>query len=145
MYREIEFRAKRNDTKQFVYGSLINRPRNYAENENQYSAIILFDKGIDSIYNAYLELEVIPETIGQFTGLKDKNGRKIYEGDILKSEYCFKTIHVVKFTDLARFSAVLLNEEDDKIIGSKMWSECEIIGNIHDNLELLVDVSETDG
>ena len=85
--------------------------------------------------------EVIPESVGQYTGLTDKNGKKIFEGDIVKScEY--DDVYFVKYFDNDNYSAFdcvpdvplcecnglsyLVNEEG-----------CKVIGNIHDNPELL--------
>lgn len=80
-------------------------------------------------------------TIGQFTGLHDKNGKEIYEGDIIKSSY--GTIHYIVYdNDLACFKAVVAryNPSNEYSILSKGWIAClneEVIGNIHDNPELL--------
>ena len=81
--------------------------------------------------------EVDPETICQYTGLKDKNGNRIWENDIIKHEIS-DTIGTVK-----RYQEDYVGWcVDDTIIDEQqftdeMWNECEIIGNIFDNPELL--------
>lgn len=123
--REIKFRGKRLDNGEWVVGSYIeaeNRDRSIAHQ------IIPYKAGL-------VVREVDPATVGQFTGLKDKNGKEIYEGDILTDE--FESIGVVEWRD----GAFVVNFADIDFFQIadcfddfyQMWS----IGNIHDNPELL--------
>lgn len=74
----------------------------------------------------------------QFTGLFDKNGKEIYEGDIIDFAY---NNFVIEFAD-ARFKALLIGRKDDaQILGSKLWLESEVIGNIYQNKELLIELT----
>ena len=86
--------------------------------------------------------EVEPKTVGQFTGLKDKNGQWIYEGDILKWDKD-GLLYVVKFWAGMFYASV--KECNDGIFGGFPLHaltehedrKCEIVGNIYDNPELL--------
>ena len=85
-----------------------------------------------SLYAHLLNDELMFETIGQFTGLTDKNGKKIFEGDIVR---------VCKDSDILQ---IIYNERGYFCASNNAWWEfidelgsIEIIGNIHDNPELL--------
>ena len=84
---------------------------------------------------------VIPETVGQYTGLTDKNGKRIFEGDIIDTPD--RLIKVVWFERNAQFDLNFIKHAHDKKIinfkGIEMrdLKEYEVIGNIHDNPELI--------
>ena len=125
--RTIKFRGKDRFGEIWYYGSLVVND--------------IF--GHTHIWDASLGyMEVDPETIGQFTGLYDCNGNKIYEGDIVEWEKD-GLMYVVKFWDGMFYASV--EECNEDILGGFPLhrlteyedGKCEIVGNIHDNTELL--------
>lgn len=119
--REILFRGKRVDNGEWVYGDLIH----------------VDDSGFDN----YIEFEVIPETVGQYTGLTDKNGKKIFEGDILAVETsnisveCDGYFKVGYDNGTAAFVCEAYNYciTFDNVYGK----DVEVVGNVFDNPELI--------
>lgn len=127
MEREIKFRAQSAYSKEWVYGYFCKDYANYY--------IVSLD-GTDT-------WNIDPESVGQFTGLTDKNGKEIYEGDIYlcngkKAEIVFYNgCFCVKAG--ANFSPLNFDCEEDysDIIVDDFVSTIEIIGNVHENPELL--------
>ena len=124
--RQIKFRAKALANGHWVYGNLIKRSDDCV-----------------SIRNSKSEPWVDPETVGQFTGLTDCNGKEIYEGDIVRIDGVETPLVVVWDEYCACFSAVDYNEFNSFAHSDISWwnfpqhRRVTIIGNIHDNPELL--------
>ena len=135
--REILFRGKCKDNGEWVEG-------NYGEYYGEYSCISILSKKTMSGSWCY---DVIPETVGQYTGLCDKNGTKIFEGDIVKiidGKEIF--IAAVKFGDYNQPDKILKTHigfyfdisnlasyrKDMGYWFGKTFSEIEVIGNIHE-------------
>jgi hypothetical protein len=110
--REIKFRGKGIRTDKWVYGSLL---------EDYAGTCQIWEKDEINASHNYL---VDPATVGQYTGLKDKSGKDIYEGDILDFE--------------GRSNAVVWDNYNCGFnIVEYGIHTCKIIGNIYDNPELL--------
>lgn len=133
--REILFRAKRIDNGEWVEGYFV-IGKWYLDEKERYAIL-----PIDLCFYPHCEInewiEIAPKTLCQYTGLKDKNGKWIWENDIIKHEIS-DTIGTVKWYQEDYVGWCV----DDTIIDEQqftdeMWNECEVIGNIFDNPELL--------
>jgi len=132
--REIKFRGRRSHDKEWVVGNLV------IDNLGNKHIVpfSFFEKdGHHLQYNDDTDKPVFfdQETIEQFTGLHDKNGKEIYEGDILENPD-YEEAFVVEYHE---GMAGYIGWGDDKIAGCYLITgdEIEIIGNIHENPELL--------
>ena len=122
--REILFRGKRKGNGEWVFGDLVHFPDRTK---------------IDTHKNGqpWRGYDVDPDTVGQFTGLTDKNGKRIFEGDIVRNAdgYLFSAQYpfAVKFCD-GNFCG---DAGGFVYISGEEFRYCEVIGSIHDNPELL--------
>ena len=127
--RTIKFRGKRVDKDEFVFGDLLTG-MGYKKGKFY---ILPHLTHYPSDCNSLDGYEVMPETVGQFTGLYDKDGKEIYEGDIYRYENP-DSINEVCYCiggGFAGFDFAPAYHDENKLLN------VEIIGNIHDNPELL--------
>lgn len=114
--REIKFRGKRLDNGEWAYGDLhIRTPFPHIHSEIDYGKV-----------------NIDPHTVGQFTGLHDKNGKEIYEGDIVR--YDMGGECEVSYCIGGGFAGFDLSPA---FHNEHQLTDVEVIGNIHDNPELL--------
>lgn len=127
--REILFRGKTEDGK-WVEGHYIVLQRKDIIKSRMYTGYAEID--VDEWFPEWSE--VIPETVGQYTGLKDKNGKKIFEGDIVEN---YAVYGLVIFED----GMFTLDKSANVNFGGHKQPLCyfdaiEVTGNIHDNKEI---------
>ena len=141
--REVLFKGKRIDNGEWVYGGY------KLEKVGEYIAtVFIIEPLTDGVFENH---RVIPETVGQYTGLTDKNGKKIFEGDIVKADdyifavkfgkcggvanaenYGYMGFYFEAFSESTKLSAKYGLRDD-----ICYFTDVEVIGNIHDNPELL--------
>ena len=129
--RKIKFRGQTVDTKELIYGDLI-------QTEKDFKNVVEILDWSKVGYKPEKSLVVNPETVGEFTGLTDKNGVEIYENDIIKVDI-FTKPYSVSFGKSEKWGACFCVQSFNSITFlTKNWADtCEVIGNIHDNPELL--------
>lgn len=135
--REILFKAKRLDNGEWVEGNLITNERN----ENQKYIGYIFDER-NGVIEDFDLVEVIPDTICQYTGLTDKNGRKVWENDICDRKE--------KYPEIVTYNKGDWQLDYSYVFGKEMHTDAcnlgfyvcerncvEVVGNIFDNADLL--------
>ena len=130
--REIKFRGKRIDNGKWIYGSLI------IEEDPIADALNYFIKP----FNFLTGKLVVPESVGQYTGFKDKNTKEIYGGDIVRcnDEYCA----VVVWKQDGFLLDFLINKKNIPSLwyNAENSEKIEVIGNIYENPELTILLSD---
>lgn len=125
MTREIKFRGKRIDTGEWVYGDILQWTDGTVD--------------IAPIDRDNIQYTVNPDTVGQYTGLKDRNGKEVYEGDIIVQQgYSGIRPMLVKF----EAGAFVTGEHHGSSTARRpmlIQRRCVIVGNRWDNPELLED------
>jgi len=137
--RDTKFRGIRVDNDELVYGYYVKASGKHYILTNEDHRVYCGE-----VFSTESFFEVLPETVGQWTGLKDKNEKEIYEGDILKTSNAVGKIYS---------SIVTWKTDEGKFIGSPSYGTdyymkgfmvrqchlfyaCEVIGNIHETPEL---------
>ena len=139
--RIVKFRGKRVKDGKWIYGNLADYSftilRDTINKKVIFSNIVSF--ATDNFGFVVNDCEVAPDTVGQFTGLLDKNGKEIYEGDIISLRD-----YIAEVRWNSNLSAFCIRFSFESELGIKplgSWIDrrrrCNVIGNIHDNPELL--------
>ena len=142
--REILFRGKYKDTGEWVYWDAFGRTTTHTG--KQHVLTVTSGAHTSYYYHAYQIMEKIDRTtVGQYTGLKDKNGKRIFEGDIVKKTSV--PMQVLFDTESAQFFVRYCIGGKEPFYENTLHGHgyLEIIGNIHDNPELIggADVQDT--
>ena len=132
--RETLFTGKRVDNGEWVEGFYVFVPEHHKPEMSRKSYIVSVNNG--------LYFEVYPETVGQYIGVTDKNGKKIFEGNIVKYKEV-RRIYMIGYDEYSMEYTFLYYHKELKntycggFVRKSDGKSIEVIGNIHDNPELL--------
>lgn len=132
MDREILFRGKRLDNGEWAEGFYM-EVQHVKDKSHVHTFILQKDKCLETGGPPDFMVEVDPSTVGQYTGLTDKNGVKIFEWDMLYDPH-ENMIYIVEWSSE---KAMFQMAHDWRRRNMEFSPYCEVIGNIHDNPELM--------
>ena len=139
--REILFRGKRCDNGEWVQGFYVRADHHWHKNGIHKDWIALGASANGGWFALHNKYAVKSETVGQFTGLTDKNGKKIFDGDIIEwflpevSEY--PSVAYIEYDEESFAWRVCWKKYDPDWLEGLNKEYISVIGNIHDNPELL--------
>lgn len=143
MNREIIYRGKRCSDGKWVYGFYVESKTSWIGHKPHKSWIVSDAISNGGFFNILGRYAVKDDTVGQFTGLHDKNGKRIFEGDIVEvtsiryEDFMKKMLcEIVYDNGLCCFDFLALDRKRC-MCATIPDAEIEVIGNIHDNTELL--------
>ena len=132
-----KFRGKRIDNGEWIYGNLIYSED--AEVDEDFVTLIIPQKDSNCFTDGSNDLsfecwyKVIPKTVGQYTGRKNKDGKEIYDGDICES---IDGIFLVTWNE-EKSAFIMVFQDGERLYLEEMWEDTKIIGNINDTPELI--------
>ena len=131
--RDYKFRGQKIDTKEWIYGSFIQM------NSNEHQCFIFPENTPLCIeLTDFYTIPILKETVGQYTGQHDRNGKEIYEGDLI---LVYGELFTVEWNaDSASFE--MNGEESGANFDNYYGYECEVVGNIYENKEFWEDDTE---
>lgn len=134
--REIVFRGKDINNKGWVYGALVQQQDDPLREK---TLIISYSNYQYGDFSEAVIHEVDPETVGQYTGFVDKNGKKIFEGDILSIYNSKAFLFAVEWNNQYVLKCTTNGVSDNIFNVIESPEDVEVVGNIYDNPELIKD------